>query len=66
MNQHRQERNAYGCGECGKPITTGCYCDECAEIDADEELGVADLEERLDAAFARADEAKLNKRVQPK
>lgn len=31
-------------------------CPECAEWDADEELGVADLEDRLDAAFERADE----------
>lgn len=31
-----------------------CSCRECADWDADEELGFVDLEDRLDAALERA------------
>jgi len=33
----------YACGECGKPIKTGCYCAECAdrESQADKEAELA-------------------------
>ena len=34
----------------------GCDCAECREWDHDEELNAEDLEERLEAAFERADE----------
>jgi hypothetical protein len=34
-----------------------CACADCLDWDADAELNAEDLEERLDAAFERADEA---------
>lgn len=41
------------CGAASHP--EDCDCEVCLDWDADEELGVADLEDRLDAAFERSD-----------
>lgn len=43
----------------------GCDCAECREWDHDEELGVADLEERLEAAFERRYEGEHRERGEP-
>lgn len=42
-----------------------CECAECREWDADEELGCADLEDRLDAAFERNYEGERAERGEP-